>query len=534
MIWSVLRVPLKELLFRHLFRFGLGFVCCQSFASVESIYFLGNSFTWDGQPHTISTATGFSDDLDPTIGYSIYSGKSLSFIVDNPEGVVKEVGFVAADYYPDPNYSGNFETDLPGQKWDAVSIQPHTYGGGLFYDSEVSAAKAIFEKTLENGENTDTEFYVYGPWAFQESPDKSGSRTYSQNWLSGYSNSQIESGNLPNVRQAFRSMYWEELEKENPNVRINWIPVGEVLYRIDMRLSKGEIPGLSGSWDLFDQYGVHLWDHDNGLAGRYISYITTLSTVWRRPPADFQTPYEGNINASFKTLVDEIVWDTVLEFNPKPVLLDQFINLPEIPDVSIEVKNYQITATSSSGKEVSLEVVSGPAVLENDILSFTEPGVVTVKASQPGGGDWDAAPEVERSFRIHSIADTWRKQALGNFENFGESADLSDPDKDGIPNLFEYFLGTLPTQFNQQPVLEQVEKDSGFDYQFTQSSESFEGLDLVVEISGNMIDWHPINEGFIESSAVNTDATTFRIATEDLICPYFIRLNISDSSNRSD
>lgn len=245
-------------------------------ASPDRMYFIGNSFTWDAQPNNLSTSTIYPKDQDPTIAWSIFSGKSLTYIVDNPEDAVTEVGLVAADYYPDPDHSGNYETDLTTLAWDAISIQPHTYGGGLFLYTEIDAANTILSKLRENSDNQNTTVYVFGSWAFQEGPDKNHGRSYSQNWLSGYSESQINNGLLPNVRQAFKPLFLDPLQDQHPDDTIIWIPVGEVLYRIDQELQEGAIDGLTGAWDLFDQWGVHLHDTDeDGIAGRYIAHITT-------------------------------------------------------------------------------------------------------------------------------------------------------------------------------------------------------------------------------------------------------------------
>ncbi|MCZ6674921.1 MAG: immunoglobulin domain-containing protein [Verrucomicrobia bacterium] len=356
MIWTVILAQARTLLnFKSawLWSLLLGFTGLPVLqASPKTAYFLGNSFTWDGQPHNMSTSTTFPNELDPTIGWSIYSGKSLSFIVDNPEGVVKEVGFVASDYYPDPSFSGNFETDLPGHTWDVVSFQPHTYGAGLIIEDEIAAAHTVITTALQNAQNNKTQFYVFGPWAFQESADKNNGRFYSENWLSGYSESQLNSGKLPNVRQAFRSLYWDRLKTENPGVTINWIPIGEVLYNLDQQLRGGALAGLNGSWDLFDQYGVHLHDTDeDGIAGRYISLITTLSTVWGSHPSKFQTKYDGVIETKFKALVDDVVWDTILAFYPDIASVEEeliietgLIRHPGLPGDLMKSSRYVIGA----------------------------------------------------------------------------------------------------------------------------------------------------------------------------------------------
>ncbi len=148
-------------------------------AETSKVYFLGNSFTWDAQPNNISTATTLPSGIEQEIGWGIYSGKSLTYIVDNPDNSVEEVGLVAYDYYPDPNHTGNFETDLPNNQWDMISIQPHTYGGGLFIETEIVSAKTVIDTARQNPANECTTFFILGPWPFKESPDKSGARTYS-------------------------------------------------------------------------------------------------------------------------------------------------------------------------------------------------------------------------------------------------------------------------------------------------------------------------------------------------------------------
>jgi hypothetical protein len=60
----------------------------------------------------------------------------------------------------------------------------------------------------------------------------------------------------------------------------------------------------------------------------------------------------------------------------------------------------ELAATTSSGLPVRFHVVSGPAVLVDDILTITGAGVVTVQASQEGNFDDQPAPPVVRSFTV--------------------------------------------------------------------------------------------------------------------------------------
>lgn len=78
---------------------------------------------------------------------------------------------------------------------------------------------------------------------------------------------------------------------------------------------------------------------------------------------------------------------------------EQVITFAEQPTQSVGV-NLVLRASASSGLPVSYTVVSGPAVLEGDVLSFTGPGEVTVRASQAGDETYDAAEDVVRTFSV--------------------------------------------------------------------------------------------------------------------------------------
>ena len=53
---------------------------------------------------------------------------------------------------------------------------------------------------------------------------------------------------------------------------------------------------------------------------------------------------------------------------------------------------------------MAVELVSGPATLVGNVLTPTAPGVVVVRATQPGGSDFDPAPAIERSFTVRRSA----------------------------------------------------------------------------------------------------------------------------------
>src|SRR5262249_29573825 len=61
---------------------------------------------------------------------------------------------------------------------------------------------------------------------------------------------------------------------------------------------------------------------------------------------------------------------------------------------------FSLTATASSGLPVGVAVVSGPAILNGNILTLTGWGTVTISASQPGDNSYAPAANVTQSFFV--------------------------------------------------------------------------------------------------------------------------------------
>jgi YVTN family beta-propeller protein len=89
---------------------------------------------------------------------------------------------------------------------------------------------------------------------------------------------------------------------------------------------------------------------------------------------------------------------------------NQTIAFNELPGKNFSEGSTTITATASSGLAVTFEskttsicTVSGPS---GEKVTFVTTGTCTIKASQPGNGNWNAATPVEQSFTITSTATT--------------------------------------------------------------------------------------------------------------------------------
>lgn len=83
-----------------------------------------------------------------------------------------------------------------------------------------------------------------------------------------------------------------------------------------------------------------------------------------------------------------------------PSKLDQTITFESISDKTYGDDAFSISATSSSGLEVTLLVSSGPASLSGNTITITGAGEVTIMATQSGDETYNQAPTVERTFTV--------------------------------------------------------------------------------------------------------------------------------------
>lgn len=81
-------------------------------------------------------------------------------------------------------------------------------------------------------------------------------------------------------------------------------------------------------------------------------------------------------------------------------LLGQDISFTAPGSVFLGEGPVELAAEASSGLPVTLEVLSGPGTLAGDVLTLTGVGKVTVRATQPGGGNYAPAKAVTRVITV--------------------------------------------------------------------------------------------------------------------------------------
>src|SRR5262249_40739768 len=79
---------------------------------------------------------------------------------------------------------------------------------------------------------------------------------------------------------------------------------------------------------------------------------------------------------------------------------NQTISFGSLANKTYGISPFSVSATASSGLSVSFSIVSGPATLAGNTVTITGAGTVTVRASQAGDSNWNAASPVDQSFTV--------------------------------------------------------------------------------------------------------------------------------------
>jgi alpha-tubulin suppressor-like RCC1 family protein len=147
-------------------------------------------------------------------------------------------------------------------------------------------------------------------------------------------------------------------------------------------------------------------------------------------------------------------------------------------------------ATATSGLPVTFSVASGPATVSGTTLTLTSSGTVTVRATQAGDANRNAAPEIDQSFTVTANLASWRlgKFTAGELLDANISGPNADPDHDGFVNLLEYALGLEPKSASTTGLPQVGTEGSDWAYTYTRPADRTD-VTFVVEMSTNLTDW---------------------------------------------
>lgn len=138
---------------------------------------------------------------------------------------------------------------------------------------------------------------------------------------------------------------------------------------------------------------------------------------------------------------------------------DQAITFGPLVNKQLSDAPFNLSATASSGLPVSFSLASGPAsVVGTAVVLGASPGLITIRATQAGNTNYNAAPDVEQSFYLGTAPyPVFSQQPLTQTVNAGERVVFSVV-AIGAPLTYQWqFKGTnLPGETTTSLTLQRV------------------------------------------------------------------------------
>jgi hypothetical protein len=259
------------------------------------LYSVGNSHTWDFRPSADFLEIAKALDIEIRNGWHINCGQNLESIWNNPGQTCVE----PAEY-------GVYREAIENHRWDAITLQTYKGGTGKGEKQAVDEFLGLISSSI----NKDCNVFIYCTWP-KNTAEHLGDFNYSEAWLSDFQEN--------DTLEVLSEKYFSYLENSigNYSDRIKFIPVGRVLYHFDQKAKTGEIPGFSGSGELYRDVA-----HMNNV-GRYIAGLTVFSQIFRIDPVgipDFMSyptsdkwPSDRELTSKQKEVIRKIISE-VLNF----------------------------------------------------------------------------------------------------------------------------------------------------------------------------------------------------------------------------
>lgn len=194
-------------------------------------------------------------------------------------------------------------------------------------------------------------------------------------------------------------------------------------------------------------------------------------------------------------------------------------------------------ASASSGLGITFKLLSGPATLQNNQLTLTSLGSVTLEADQSGDSQFSPAYAIRtftvRDTNISGFVAVWLALSFPNIPP-DQHGLLDAPFGDGVPNLGKFALGVDPKNpiaQNRQVYLSTSEEGGSIFANLTFKRRNISLLNYITEVSSDMRSWYS-DPGHVQVMSVSPLDSDFDFVTfKDLTpvspnAPRFTRLRI--------
>jgi len=103
--------------------------------------------------------------------------------------------------------------------------------------------------------------------------------------------------------------------------------------------------------------------------------------------------------------------------------------------------SFAVNATASSGLAITFSILSGPATIAGNTVSITGAGTVTVRASQVGNDNYNAAPNADQSFTVAKANQTITFGTLPPLISINAPFSITAAASSGLPVTFNVVSG---------------------------------------------------------------------------------------------
>jgi len=185
-------------------------------------------------------------------------------------------------------------------------------------------------------------------------------------------------------------------------------------------------------------HGQELWRSDQTEEGTKL-----LADLYPGEISSMPSIMGENNGVLFFSVEDGIHGRELWKFDPKY----QTISFDPITDKVANDGPFTINATSYSGLPVLFSVISGPATVNDNIVTLTGSGQVTIRASQEGNLDFNPATPVNQSFNVVKADQTITFDAIDNKTYENSPFTLVATASSGLPVAFLIVSG--PATINE-------------------------------------------------------------------------------------